>query len=146
MNELLEQLCEEMHDRYEKAATGAGWETNPESRKPWSGVPEANKATMRAAIGPIADRIAELEAEASVQSEFLIAERKARKQVDAADSRNRKHITEQQATIERLECKRKEDCCAFYYWWWNQEGTNTSQGYDEWKALADKPGEGDGDG
>ena len=62
MSELLEQLCEEMHDRYEKAATGAGWETNPESRKPWSGVPEANKATMRAAIGPIADRIAELEA------------------------------------------------------------------------------------
>ena len=62
MSELLEQLCEEMHDRYEKAATGAGWETNPESRKPWSGVPEANKATMRAAIGPIADHIAELEA------------------------------------------------------------------------------------
>ena len=62
MDKLLEQLCEEMHDRYEKAAIGTGWETNPESCKPWSDVPEANKATMRAAIGPIADRIAELEA------------------------------------------------------------------------------------
>ncbi len=62
-DDMTEQLCEEMHDRYEKAAAGAGWETNPASRKPWADVPEANKATMREAIGPIADRIAELEAE-----------------------------------------------------------------------------------
>ncbi len=61
-DDLTEQLCEEMHDRYEKAAAGAGWETNPASRKPWADVPEANKATMRAAIGPIAERIDKLEA------------------------------------------------------------------------------------
>ncbi len=60
-DDLTERLCEEMHDRYEKAAAGAGWETNPASRKPWADVPEPNKATMRAAIGPIADRITELE-------------------------------------------------------------------------------------
>jgi hypothetical protein len=39
-----------MHDAYEQAALGAGWETNPASRKPWADVPEANKATMRAAV------------------------------------------------------------------------------------------------
>ena len=61
-DDLTERLCEEMHDRYEAAAAGAGWETNPESRKPWADVPEANKVTMRAAIGPIADRIDQLEA------------------------------------------------------------------------------------
>lgn len=47
---LIDRYCEVMHDAYERAAVGAGWETNPESRKPWSDVPEANKATMRAAV------------------------------------------------------------------------------------------------
>ena len=60
--DLIEQLCEEMHDRYEAAAIGAGWETNPESRLSWADIPEANKQTMRAAVGPIADRIIDLEA------------------------------------------------------------------------------------
>lgn len=46
----VEAACEIMHDAYEKAALGAGWETNPASRKPWTGVPEANKVTMRAAV------------------------------------------------------------------------------------------------
>lgn len=46
----LEEACRVMHDAYEKAATGAGWETNPASRKPWADVPEANKETMRAAV------------------------------------------------------------------------------------------------
>jgi len=46
----LDEACEVMHDAYEKAAVGAGWETNTASRKPWADVPEANKATMRAAV------------------------------------------------------------------------------------------------
>jgi hypothetical protein len=53
--EFVEQACEVMHDAYEKAAVGAGWETNLESRKPWADVPESNKATMRAAVGALLD-------------------------------------------------------------------------------------------
>jgi len=49
----VEQACEIMHDAYEKAAVGAGWETNPASRKPWADVPAANKTTMRAAVGTL---------------------------------------------------------------------------------------------
>lgn len=51
----VELACEVMHDAYERAAVGAGWETNPASRKPWSDVPEANKATMRAAVSALLD-------------------------------------------------------------------------------------------
>jgi hypothetical protein len=47
---LVEEACEVMHLAYEQAALGAGWETNPESRKPWADVPEANKVTMRSAV------------------------------------------------------------------------------------------------
>jgi hypothetical protein len=50
---LIEQACEVIHDAYEKAAVGAGWETQAASRKPWAEVPEANKATMRAAVGAL---------------------------------------------------------------------------------------------
>lgn len=46
---LVEEACEVMHDAYE-AATNEGWETQQASRKPWADVPEANKATMRAAV------------------------------------------------------------------------------------------------
>jgi hypothetical protein len=46
----IEHLCEVMHNAYEKAAIGAGWETQAASRKPWASVPEANKQTMRAAV------------------------------------------------------------------------------------------------
>jgi hypothetical protein len=56
----VEQACQVMHDAYEKAAVGAGWETNPASRKPWADVPEANKVTMRAAVGAL---LAAIEAE-----------------------------------------------------------------------------------
>lgn len=52
-NDFVEQACITMHDAYEKAAVGAGWETNPESRKPWADVPESNKVTMRAAVGAL---------------------------------------------------------------------------------------------
>lgn len=49
----VEQVCEVMHDAYERAAVGAGWETQLASRKPWADVPEANKATMRAAVSAL---------------------------------------------------------------------------------------------
>jgi hypothetical protein len=45
----VEALCVLFHEAYEAAATEAGWETQERSRKPWAEVPEANKATMRAA-------------------------------------------------------------------------------------------------
>lgn len=51
----IEVACEVMHDAYEAAAVGAGWETQERSRKPWSEVPEANKATMRAAVSALLD-------------------------------------------------------------------------------------------
>lgn len=51
----IEHLCEVMHDAYEKAAAGNGWETQQASRKPWADVPEANKATMRAAVAALLD-------------------------------------------------------------------------------------------
>lgn len=55
----LEAACEVMHDAYERAAVGAGWETNPASRKPWASVPTANKATMRAAVGALLEWLEE---------------------------------------------------------------------------------------
>lgn len=51
----IEAACEVMHDAYEKAALGAGWETQKASRKPWADVPEANKVTMRAAVAALLD-------------------------------------------------------------------------------------------
>lgn len=53
----VDELCEVMHDAYEKAAAGAGWVTNPASRKPWADVPEANKQTMRVAVQALLDRL-----------------------------------------------------------------------------------------
>lgn len=53
----LDDACEVMHDAYEKAALGAGWETHPASRKPWADVPEANKATMRAAVAALIEAL-----------------------------------------------------------------------------------------
>src|SRR3954462_14472750 len=41
LDDFIEKACEVMHDAYEKAAVGAGWETQQSSRKPWSDVPEA---------------------------------------------------------------------------------------------------------
>jgi hypothetical protein len=54
-DELIERLCEIMHDAYEEAAVSTGWETQARSRKPWTLVPEANKATMRIAVKAILD-------------------------------------------------------------------------------------------
>lgn len=53
----VERACEVMHDAYEKAADFHGWETNPASRKPWADVPEANKATMRAAVSALLNHL-----------------------------------------------------------------------------------------
>ena len=50
-------LCEVMHDAYEEAAKSEGWETQVQSRKPWSDVPEANKATMRVAVRALLDEL-----------------------------------------------------------------------------------------
>ena len=55
MDTRIEQACIVMHDAYEKAAVGAGWETQAASRKPWADVPEANKATMRVAVEALLD-------------------------------------------------------------------------------------------
>lgn len=52
---LVEAACQVMHDAYESAATENGWETQAGSRKPWSEVPEENKATMRAAMSVLLD-------------------------------------------------------------------------------------------
>lgn len=57
--ETLDEACEVMHDAYEIAALGAGWETNPASRKPWDEVPDANKATMRAAVSALLAALAD---------------------------------------------------------------------------------------
>lgn len=56
--EQIETLCEVMHDAYEQAALETGWETQASSRKLWSSVPEANKATMRAAVRAMVESIA----------------------------------------------------------------------------------------
>jgi hypothetical protein len=53
----VELCCEVMHDAYEAAAVGAGWDTNPASRKPWADVPEANKATMRVSVSALLDYV-----------------------------------------------------------------------------------------
>lgn len=58
MNDEIEQCCEVMHDAYEKAAVGAGWETQQASRKAWADVPEANKVTMRAAVTALMEFVA----------------------------------------------------------------------------------------
>lgn len=54
----IETCCEVMHDAYEIAAVGAGWQTQAASRKPWSEVPEANRVTMRAAVSALLAHLA----------------------------------------------------------------------------------------
>lgn len=54
----VEDACRIMHDAYEDAAKGAGWETQAASRVPWDDVPEANKVTMRAAVTALLDHLA----------------------------------------------------------------------------------------
>lgn len=58
--ERVEAACEVMHDAYELAAVVAGWETQQRSRKPWAEVPDANKVTMRAAVGALLSHLAGL--------------------------------------------------------------------------------------
>lgn len=49
----VEHYCEVLHDAYEQAALAVGWETQEASRKPWSEVPELNKAVMRVAVSAL---------------------------------------------------------------------------------------------
>jgi hypothetical protein len=53
----VEYYCEFMHNVYEEAAVVQGWATNPRSAKPWSEVPEANKATMRVAVQALLEEV-----------------------------------------------------------------------------------------
>lgn len=62
----VEAACVLLHDAYERAAVEAGWQTQAASRKTWAEVPEANKATMRAAVGELLAAIEAAEAEAAV--------------------------------------------------------------------------------
>lgn len=55
----IEQMCELMHDAYEKAAAEQDWSTQESSRKPWADVPEKNKATMRIAVRALVNRVTE---------------------------------------------------------------------------------------
>ncbi len=55
----IDHYCEVMHDAYELAATKTGWETQAASRKPWSDVPESNKATMREAVSALLEALEE---------------------------------------------------------------------------------------
>lgn len=57
MSDRIEEACEIMHDAYERAAVGAGWETQEASRKQWSDVPEANKITMRTAVSALIEHL-----------------------------------------------------------------------------------------
>lgn len=53
----LDWYCKISHDAYEKAAVGAGWETQLASRKEWADVPEANKATVRASMTAVLEEL-----------------------------------------------------------------------------------------
>lgn len=74
-DERIERACEVMHDAYERAAADEGWETQERSRKPWPDVPEANKATMRAAVRALIEHLdsaadrARAEVQAAVMAE-----------------------------------------------------------------------------
>lgn len=35
--------------------------------------------------------------------------------------------------IKRLRNERKRDCVDFFRWWFNQPGSNTEQGYEQWR-------------
>lgn len=65
----IERLCEVLHDAYEAAAVDQGWQTQQASRKPWAEVPEANKATMRAAVRAIVPAVLRDAADAAVAEE-----------------------------------------------------------------------------
>jgi hypothetical protein len=54
---LIEELSEVAHNAYEAAAAEQGWVTNPRSRVPWEEVPDANRATTRAAIRAVLARL-----------------------------------------------------------------------------------------
>ena len=48
-----ESMARKFHDLYEEMAPDYGYETRPESRKPWDEVPEKNRRLMIAVCGRI---------------------------------------------------------------------------------------------
>lgn len=56
-SEVLERVCEQAHDAYERSAIEHGWVTQAASRVHWPDVPESNKRTMRGALKPLTDQI-----------------------------------------------------------------------------------------
>lgn len=65
-----ERWAQMFHDAYELAAPLFGYETREASRKPWSEVPEANRALMTAVAGHVG---AVIEREAAAEAEALRA-------------------------------------------------------------------------
>ena len=53
LSSIVDGLAQTQHDAYERAAMITGWETQKASRKPWSEVPDANKATMRHSVAAL---------------------------------------------------------------------------------------------
>lgn len=68
----LERYCALMHDAYEDAAHENGWASQV-GAIPWAEVPEANKATMRVAVGAL---LAEVAAERQRLRDRIEAERR----------------------------------------------------------------------
>lgn len=58
---LIEYLCALQHKVYEEQALLEGWETHRDiPGSDWRGVPEANKATMRASMAAVLDELQSL--------------------------------------------------------------------------------------
>lgn len=55
--DILEAICIQAHDNYERSAIEHGWLTQKASRVHWPDVPESNKRTMRGALKPLTDQI-----------------------------------------------------------------------------------------
>lgn len=60
---MVEKYSKIAHEAYEKAAVGAGWETNEKSRKRWEEVPEANRACTRAAVRAVLEGMGKITGE-----------------------------------------------------------------------------------
>ncbi|WP_327376191.1 hypothetical protein OG393_20930 [Streptomyces sp. NBC_01216] len=50
-----EEIARSFHEAYEELAPSHGYETREASRKPWSDVPEQNRALMIAVVGRLLD-------------------------------------------------------------------------------------------
>lgn len=75
----IEAAAEASHVAYEDAAIRHGWKTQERSRVPWADVPEANKATVRDAMGAaLAAALPHMgtgQSEADLRAQLELAER-----------------------------------------------------------------------